>query len=191
MKQYRLYTGVLALAITCLTTPMAAFDYADLSQVEVDTAGNAVALWQGYDGDGNFYVKTAAVSVLGSWAEAVTISVLGQDSKAPVMTADSFGNCVAIWTTTDPLTNNEVLYGSMRIAAGGSWSAPTQISGSNTNANPDYQVKINHGSLSDPVIVMWSAYDDTGLKLGVYASTTTFTTLGATWTTPVLVGGGT
>lgn len=189
MKQFRLCSSLLALVMACEMTLAA--DYATSPEVAVDYAGNAVALWLAYDGDDNSYVQTASIPSGGSWTAATTISTPGQNVLYPIMDSDSLGNCVAVWSTIDPITNNLVLYGSMRVASGGgSWSTPTQISSSNYNLNGDYKVKINDGSLSDPVIAMWSAYDNTGLKIGVYASTTTFTTLGATWSTQVLVGGG-
>ena len=192
MRPYRLYTGIVIFLTASLTPPLAAIDYADLSQVVVDTLGNAVAVWQGFNNDGDLYIKTASISAEGVWSNVDMISVAGQDAQNPIMDSDNCGNCVAVWTAKDFLTNNNVLYGSMRIALfGGSWSTPVQISDVNTNVNDDYKVKIAHGSLSDPVIVMWSAYDNAGLKLGVYAAITTFTQLGASWSPPQLIGGGT
>lgn len=188
--QYRLCMCVLALMACTWNVSLEAAKYANQPKGSIDKFGNAVAVWEGYNSQGDHFIQSSIKAADGNWATATQISTLGQYATNPVFASDSFGNCVVVWTAFDTNSHNNVLFGAMKSSVSTTWSTPAQISTSNTNVLDDYQVSIADGSLSDPILVLWSANIKQNKKPAVFASTTTFTTFSASWSTQVMLGGG-
>ncbi len=101
-----------------------------LPQVAVDPQGNAVAVWEREDGS-NWIIQSATRPADGSWSAATDLSKPGQNALAPQVAVDPQGNAVAVWERSD---GSNWIVQSARRPAGGSWSAATDLSGVEQNA---------------------------------------------------------
>ncbi len=74
---------------------------ADVPQVAVDPNGNAVAVWQRFDGASTI-IQSATLS-FGStaWSPITDLSAAGQDAIDPQVAVDASGNAVAVWSRND------------------------------------------------------------------------------------------
>lgn len=120
---------------------------ADRPQVALDAAGNAVAVWELYEGSGAI-VQAASRPAGGSWGSPQDLSASGQIPDAPELALDPAGNAVAVWPSLD---------GIIRAAtrpAGGGWSLPQDISLPGNAADP--KVAIDPGGNA---IAVWERFD--------------------------------
>lgn len=129
---------------------------ADQSQIGIDDAGNAIAIWREHDGI-NTYIKSATLPKGGSWSLPVTISfIAGNDiTAAPQIAVNkSNGNAVAVWGE-DNAGSSTVR--AAKLPFGGSWSIfPTPISSSSSPLFREPQVAINS---SDYAVAVWVQLD--------------------------------
>jgi hypothetical protein len=103
---------------------------ADGARVAVDSQGNAVAVWERYNG-ANYIVQGAVRAAGGVWQAPVDLSAAGQSADFPQVAVDSQGNAVAIWQRSNGA--NVIVQGAVR-AAGGVWQAPVDLSGAGRDA---------------------------------------------------------
>jgi len=96
--------------------------------VEIDDAGNAVAIWRQSDGT-NFrvYARRYAAST-GTWQGADILSAAGGDARAPQLSVDAAGNFTAVWYRFNPNPVFRYLIETSRLPVGGSWTAAEAIS---------------------------------------------------------------
>jgi hypothetical protein len=97
---------------------------ADLPEVAVSPAGDAVAVWQRSDG-ANTIVQAAVRAADGGWGTAQDLSAAGQNSDFPQVAVDPAGNSVAVWTSYE--NGTEVVQAATR-PAGSAWGAPQTLS---------------------------------------------------------------
>lgn len=101
--------------------------------VALDDAGEAVALWNAFDGQ-NEIVQTASHPPGGDWSEPLTLTAPGRSAFVNVQLAvDPQGEAVAVWESFDPLGKSLVIEAATRTAAG-AWSTPTPLSAPGSNA---------------------------------------------------------
>jgi hypothetical protein len=124
---------------------------AEKPQVAVDAHGDAVAVWQRYDGS-NLIVQGAALPAGGSWQAPVNLSEAGHFAEAPQVALDPQGDAVAVWQRSNG--SNRIVQGAFR-PAGGSWGVPVNLSEAGQSAEAP-QVVID--ALGDAVAV-WERYD--------------------------------
>lgn len=91
-------------------------------QVAFDSAGNAIAVWDCFDGV-NTLIQAAMLPFGGSWSSPVDISDAGQDSSFPQIAIDPTGYAVVDWT-------NETLM----VIQANTWTPPSTV----TNVNPNF-----------------------------------------------------
>lgn len=103
----------------------------DQPDISVDKNGNAVAIWQGFDGS-NYIIEASSRPNGGSWTVPVSVSEAGENAQAPLVCMDALGNAIAVWNRFDG-TYSRVQ--TAQLPLGGSWSAPINISSSGANAN--------------------------------------------------------
>ena len=114
------------------TTPVAiSSTISDQPDIAVDSTGNAVACWQGFDGS-NYIIQSAVQPKGGSWSTLVTLSASGENAQDAEVDVDQKGNAVAIWSRYDGL--NAIIQSS-QLPYGGSWSTPINISSTGANAD--------------------------------------------------------
>jgi hypothetical protein len=93
-------------------------------QIAVDTLGNETAVWERHVGR-SWVVQSATRSVGGSWSVPVTLSAAGAGSA--LVAAGPEGNVTAVWLLEREEGWRSVVQSATR-SAGGSWSAPVNLS---------------------------------------------------------------
>lgn len=126
----------------------------DQIDLAVNISGNAVAVWQAYDGS-NYSIQYAAGSSSGSWSSSGTLSTYGINQQAPEVCMDSSGNAVAIWSTFDG--NNSIIESSS-LPSGGSWSTEVTISNAGENADSPELGMDSFGVVGNAVAI-WHRYN--------------------------------
>ncbi len=94
-------------------------------QLAIDSQGNAVAVWQRFNGT-SLVVQAAERPAGGAWRAPVDISGIsasGGDSRNPRVVVDPSGTALAVWVRRNPLTGGYQLQSAER-PAGGTWQAP-------------------------------------------------------------------
>jgi hypothetical protein len=71
-------------------------------QVAVDANGNAVVVWQRYDGT-NFRIQARRRAASGNLSSVLTLSEGGQHAQYPQVAVDTKGNASAVWIRADGL----------------------------------------------------------------------------------------
>jgi hypothetical protein len=105
--------------------------------VDMDSSGNAVALWL----EGSALISKN-LPLSSSWSSANTLSATG--ASEPQLVVDSSGNATAIWTESGAIQTATQLFGS-------SWGSTTTLSASGSSA-PQLAV-----SSSGEVVAVWVA----------------------------------
>ena len=120
----------------------------------VDSAGNATAIWQSYDGC-HTIIQSATLPFQGNWSLSDTISSKEIDAQSPQIAADSFGNAVAAWNIFDG--NNSIIQVASRAPLLG-WSEAQNISGAGNNAS-SVQIAMNDSGLTSSAVAVWSRFN--------------------------------
>jgi hypothetical protein len=94
------------------------------SQIVLDPVGNMTAVWDRREGRASF-VQSATRPAGGSWSAPVNLSKAGADSA--LVAVDPEGEATAIWLLEREGGNRSVVQSATR-PAGGSWSAPVNLS---------------------------------------------------------------
>jgi hypothetical protein len=106
-------------------------------EVAVDSQGDAVAVWQRYNGS-NWIIQGAVRPAGGTWEAPVDLSATGQNALVPQVAVDAQGDAVAVWQRFNSTTN--IIQGAVR-PAGGSWQTAIDLSATGGNAlNPQVAV---------------------------------------------------
>lgn len=93
---------------------------AERPQVALDAHGDAVAVWQRYNGS-DYVIQAAFKSDEGGWQGPVDLSEAGEDAYRPEVAVDPGGDAVAVWE------RGKVVQAAFR-PMGGSWQAPVDLS---------------------------------------------------------------
>lgn len=126
--------------------------YAFEGTVKVDAFGNTTSLWTAYNGS-NYIIQSSSQSLEGTWTDPISISFTGQDSFAPQIGIDSYGNAVAVWFSFDG--SNYVIQASTQNANNSYWATASTISTLGQNA---YYPELAVDSLGNAVAA-WYAFD--------------------------------
>jgi len=94
-------------------------------QVAIDTKGDAVAVWQHYNGT-NWLIAAASRLAGGAWQPPVDLSATGENAYSPQVAIDPEGAAVAVW--------NQSAVQAASGTVGGGWQAPVDISNNGQNA---------------------------------------------------------
>jgi len=131
----------------------AAGQKAGFPEVAVDGQGNAIAVWQRFDGT-NFIVQAAARAAGGSFGAPQDLSAAGQTANDPQVAVDGQGNAIAVWSRSNG--TNDIVQAAAR-AAGGSFGAPQDLSAAGQDAHvPEAAV-----DGQDNAIAVWSRSNGT------------------------------
>jgi len=91
--------------------------------VGINAAGEAVAVWQHFDGS-NDIVQAAALPAGGEWSEPDDLSEAGQNAHEPQVAIDPDGDAVATWSRW----GGSALIVQAAVRSGGDWSEPEDLS---------------------------------------------------------------
>jgi FG-GAP-like repeat len=145
---------------------------ASLPQVAVDANGDAVFVWQRYDGTtdcggppGCLRIEGRARSAAGVLSATQTLSPAGQNASLPQVAVDPNGNAVFVWQRFDGTTGCGGLPGCLRIqtrarSAVGGLSAPQTLSAPDSR-RPQVGVDQN-----GKAVFVWEHYDHTNTGCG-------------------------
>jgi PKD domain-containing protein len=101
-------------------------------QMAMNAAGDAVAVWNGFNGVSNLVTWAATRPAGGDWSAPENISLAGEAAAFyPEVSIDGDGNAIAVWQRQVPGQN---VIRAATLPAGGSWSAPEDISLASDNA---------------------------------------------------------
>jgi len=131
----------------------AAGQKAGFPEVAVDGQGNAIAVWQRFDGT-NFIVQASVRAAGGSFGAPQDVSAAGQTANDPQVVVDGQGNAIAVWSRSNG--TNDIVQASVR-AAGGSFGAPQDVSAAGQDAHVPQVAVDGQGN----AIAVWSRSNGT------------------------------
>ena len=95
------------------------------SQVTIDAAGNAIAVWITEESIGSFVVRSAVRPPGGKWSGPEDVSDSISAAGSPRLAIDAASETVAVWTAFD---NPDVLVQGAVRSTDGEWSEPDDLS---------------------------------------------------------------
>ncbi len=116
-------------------------------EVALNANGNAVAIWQRYDGS-HYIIQAARRPTGGPWGAATSISVSGKNAGESQVALDGAGNAFAVWQRS----NGTVQVVQTAIAlAGEPWESPIDLSGTGS-FGVDPQLALDGG---EGAVALW------------------------------------
>ena len=131
----------------------AAGQKAGFPEVAVDGQGNAIAVWQRFDGT-NFIVQAAARAAGGSFGAPQDLSAAGQTANDPQVAVDGQDNAIAVWSRSN---GTNIIVQAAARAAGGSFGAPQDLSAAGQDAHVPEAAVDGQGN----AIAVWSRSNGT------------------------------
>jgi hypothetical protein len=150
-------------------------------KVAVDDAGDAVAVFDRWSGDGDVIQAAVRPASSGRWQQVVDLSdPNGNAPRGEAVALDRAGNAVAIWARAGHFAESPVIVSAFR-PAGGTWTAPVDVGGPYNDVWDPHVVFDPAGN----AVAAWRVTLDSGWA--VYSSSRA---LGGSWTAPAMVGRG-
>lgn len=144
------------------------------ARIAVDTAGNALAVWQQSDGTRN-NIWANRYTTSGGWGNAELIEAIAGEAADPRVAVDGAGNALAVWQQSDGVRNN---IWANRYSAGSGWNNAELIEGSAGDAaNPRLGIDGAGNALA-----VWQQSD--GVRDNIWANRYT---AGSGWGTAALI----
>jgi hypothetical protein len=131
-------------------------------QVALDQKGDAVVVWDRFDGS-NFIVQAATRPKGGTWSSPADLSAPGHSAIEPQVALDPKGDAVAVWYRGDG--SNLIIQAASR-PKGGNWSSPVNLSAPNQDA---FEPQVALDQKGDAVAV-WDRFDGSDRSLVVQAA---------------------
>ena len=152
---------------------------AEYPQVAFDPWGNAVAVWDQFDGTLGYYKiwSNRYNAATGIWGTTATIGNNTGTALFPQIAFDSSGNAVAVWTENQ----GPWKIWSNRYTAATGWGTPTMIG--DNGGGPAPQVAV---AASGNAMAVWHQIDTT--KGGYYTIWSNRYTTATGWGTPATIG---
>ncbi len=97
---------------------------ADEPDVALDQAGNAVAVWQRYNGS-EYIVQTASKPAGGTWGAVIHLSTAGEDAFGAEVAVNAAGDAVAAWQRYN---GSEYIAQAVTMPAGAEWGSLIDLS---------------------------------------------------------------
>lgn len=136
-------------------------NYSYFPQLAVNAAGNAVAVWQQYDGSrDNVWANRYVAGVGWGTAQLIENDNTG-DVSNPQVTMDNSGNAMAVWSQFDGIHDN---IWSSRYTTSGVWGAP-QLADSEAGSAGNPQVVMDN---SGNAVALWQQHD--GSRYNIWAN---------------------
>lgn len=137
---------------------------ASLPQVALDSHGDAIAVWEGWDGS-NIRIQEASRPAGGNFGAPEFLSPAGDNAGTPQIALDSSGDALAVWRFDGSPAST--IQGDHRLA-GGAFASPQTVSTSSSDPAQEPQVAFDAQSEG---VVAWQQSD--GSESRVYASVRT------------------
>jgi hypothetical protein len=128
-------------------------------KVAVDSAGNAIAVWEQSTGT-NFIIQASRFSISSSsWSAVTNLSDTGGNAFNPQVAMDSDGNAIAVWEQSTG-TNNGFIQASRFSISSSSWSAVADVANLSEMGENAYVPQVAMDSAGNAIAV-WSRSDET------------------------------
>lgn len=147
------------------------------AQVAVDGSGNAIAVWQRFDGSDHVIQSVRYSASTGTWSAVTTLSPTGQIAAVPQVAMDGSGNAIAVWEL--PFASPSIVQATRYSAGTGTWSTPINLSAPGQSAGQP-QVAVDG---SGNAIAVWTRSSDHTIQGVRYAAGT------GTWGTAATLPG--
>ena len=125
------------------------------AQVVLDSAGNALAVWERWNGV-NQIVQSASRPTGGAWQAPNDLSADGQDANRPQLALDGAGNALAVW---ERFNGTHVIAQWASRPAGSVWQAALNLSAPGQDAF-DPKVALNEAGNALAVWQRWNGASD-------------------------------
>jgi hypothetical protein len=129
-------------------------DSALYPQVGMDSGGNALVVWEQYDGT-RYNIISARFASSSGWSTSAPIESDAGSATDPQIGVDPSGNAVAVWTQQGTARINVV---ANRYTPGAGWGTPTLIETDDTGDTQYPQIAINAAGIAQAV---WMQNDGT------------------------------
>jgi PKD domain len=103
------------------------------SQVTIDAAGNAIAVWFTGDSISDYVARSAVRPPGGEWSEPEDVSDSISEAVTPQLALDAASEAVAVWTAFE--AGDRIVQGAVRSASG-EWSEPDDLSDAGQDVTP-------------------------------------------------------
>lgn len=130
-------------------------------QVAVDSSGNALAVWQHFDGTRTNIFANRYTAGSG-WGTAGLLETASGTASKPQVAFDSSGNALAVWQQDDSFSTSIF---SNRYTAGSGWGNASLVEVDDSNGAADPQVAFDG---SGNALAVWDQYD--GVRVSIYAN---------------------
>jgi hypothetical protein len=134
---------------------------AQLPEVAMDDAGDAVVVWQRPDGT-NLRVQAVTRSAGSGFSAPVNLSTAGRDAEDPEVAMDEDGDAVAVWSRFD---GSDFRVQAVTRSAGGGFSVPVNLSAAGEDGILPQVAMDKVGN----AVVVWRRFD--GANIRVQAAT--------------------
>ena len=132
---------------------------AQIPQIAIDSAGNAIAVWQ-QDESGIYYIWANRYVPGTGWGTAARIDTSHTGSAySPQIAFDSAGNAIAVWNQSDGSAYN--IYANRYVSGTGAWETAAVIDSSSETANYP-QIAIDSAGNA---IAVWQQYFGTTISI--------------------------
>jgi hypothetical protein len=150
-------------------------------QIAIDTTGNAIAVWEQFDGS-RYNIKANRYVLNVGWGTPVTIESGSGDARNPRIAMDPNGNAIAVW---EQFNGTRYSIFANRYTAGGSWGSAVAIDASSTgtSANPQIAMDSNGNAFA-----VWEQYDAAMTRDSIRANR--YAVSGSAWGTEATIDSG-
>jgi hypothetical protein len=128
---------------------------AERPRVAVDPQGNAVAVWERFNGENSAIQAAVRPAAGGLWQAPLDISAPGKTAFNPQVAFDAQGNAIAVWEHSNG--TNEIVQAAVRPAVSGTWQTPTDLSAVGQNAERPQVAFDPYGN----ALAVWQRYNAT------------------------------
>jgi hypothetical protein len=151
-------------------------------QVGMDRRGDAVAVWEAFNGADWVIQGSVRPVATGVWQTPVDLSAESEDAESPRLAVDADGDAVAVWDVRT-LTSS-VVQSARRPAGSGAWQATVDVStGAELASAPDVALDARGDA-----VAVWQRYTETveGTRQSAAASSIR-PALAVSWHAPVRI----
>jgi hypothetical protein len=151
-------------------------------QVGIDRRGDAVAVWEAFNGADWVIQGSVRPIATGVWQAPVDLSAASEDAESPRLAVDADGDAVAVWDV-QTLTSS-VVQSARRPAGSGAWQATVDVStGTELASAPDVAIDARGDA-----VAVWQRYTETVGGSRQYAAASSIRpALAASWHAPVRI----
>ena len=163
------------------TSPVTLSDPGDDSyspQIGLDPSGEAIAVWELYNGSNAIAQASVRPQAGGAWQTPVDLSETNHEAYAPQIAVNAKGEAIAVWAFDNG--SHAIAQASVRPQAGGAWQTPVDISETASYAS-EPQVALNDEGEAVATWDLWSTEEL--VQVSVRSA-------GGSWQTPVTLGRG-